>query len=247
MVWYDDFFDATYREIEQDRFAPEQTQREVDFVEGAFGLAAGARVLDMCCGHGRHSLELARRGYRVTGVDRNEAFIQAAETDARAAGVEADWQVADMRAFVPQQPYDAVLNLFFAWGYLESEAADRQALGIMARSLGPGGQLIIEYQNRELVLQHIQNTWRRLTSGDVLLREFEFEPSTSRLSGAQIVIRQNGERVERRFDLRLYTCSELLQLLMAEGVTPTAAYGGYGGEAFGLHSPMLIVVGRKDE
>jgi SAM-dependent methyltransferase len=246
MVWYDDFFDATYREIEQARFAPEQTRRETDFVENALGLRAGARVLDMCCGHGRHSLELARRGYRVTGVDRNQAFVEAGAADAREAGVDVDWQIADMRAFVSQRAYDAVLNLFFAWGYLESEAADRQALGVMANALGPGGQLIIEYQNRELVLQHIQRTWRSLSGGDVLLREFQFEPSTSRLSGAQIVIRESGERVERRFDLRLYTCTELLQLLMAAGLTPTAVYGSYEGEAFGLQSPMLLVIARKD-
>jgi SAM-dependent methyltransferase len=213
---------------------------------GDSGARRTASVLDMCCGHGRHSLELARRGYRVTGVDRNQAFIEAAATDARNAGVDVDWQVADMREFVPQHPYDAVLNLFFAWGYLESEAADRQALGIMANALGPGGQLVIEYQNRELVLQHIQRTWRWLASGDVLLREFQFEPSTSRLSGAQIVIRASGERVERRFDLRLYTCTELLQLLMAEGLTPTALYGSYGGEAFGLQSPMLLVIAHKN-
>jgi SAM-dependent methyltransferase len=246
MVWYDDFFDATYRELEQARFAPEQTRREIDFVEHTLGLKTGAGVLDMCCGHGRHSLELARRGYRVTGVDRNQAFVEAAAAEARQAGFDVDWQVADMRAFVPPHAYDAVLNLFFAWGYLESEADDRQALGIMARALRPGGELIIEYQNRELVLQHIQNSWRWLAGGDVLLREFQFEPSTGRLSGAQIVIRANGERVERRFDLRLYTCSELLQMLMAEGLTPTALYGSYGGEAFGLQSPMLIVIARKN-
>ncbi len=244
-AWYDTFFDSIYREIDESRFAPENTAREVDFVEHVAHLAPGASVLDMCCGQGRHSLELARRGYRVTGIDRSASLIALARAGADAAGLEIDFRIGDMRDFVADGAFDAVLSLFFAWGYLESEAADQAALEVMASALKPGGQLVMEYQNRELVLRYLHNTWSRLPGGDVLLRGYHFEPATSRLSGEQSLIRRNGEWIERHFDLRLYTLTELSTRVLSAGLTPNSVSGGYAGEPFSLSSPLLILVASK--
>jgi len=244
-AWYDTFFDAVYREIDQARFSPEYTRREVDFVEHVTQLTPGASVLDMCCGQGRHSLELARRGYTVTGIDRSRSLIDIAQSEAASAGLDVDFRIGDMRDPVADGAFDLVLNLFFAWGYLESEEADQAALEVMARALKPGGQLVMEYQNRELVLQHLQTTWTRLSSGDILLRGYHFDPVSSRLTGEQTIIRNDGERIERHFDLRLYTLTELATRLVSAGLTPHSAYGGYAGEPFNLSSPMLIVVATR--
>src|SRR5437764_454779 len=72
---------------------PAVTCADADFIEKALNVAPGARLLDVPCGNGRHSIELTRRGYRMTGIDLSQEFLDAA----RASGVDAEWRFGDMR------------------------------------------------------------------------------------------------------------------------------------------------------
>ena len=78
------------------------------------------RVLDLCCGPGRHTVELARRGHEVVGVDRTAAFLDTAREAARAAGVAPELIRSDARDFVCRPPADVVLNLWTSFGYFRT-------------------------------------------------------------------------------------------------------------------------------
>jgi SAM-dependent methyltransferase len=124
--WYVDFFDEDYLRVFLPSLPDERTAAEVNGVVAQLGLAPGARVLDLCCGHGRHAVALAQLGYRVTGLDLNLGFLRhAAGLTGRPgdAGRHLGLVAADMRRLpFAGGAFDAVVNLFNAFGYLEDDA-----------------------------------------------------------------------------------------------------------------------------
>jgi 2-polyprenyl-3-methyl-5-hydroxy-6-metoxy-1,4-benzoquinol methylase len=122
--WYQsvferDYYDYFYIGGPRGFLSPEQeaqrTDAQVDFIEKALGLPDGARVLYLCCGHGRHAVRLAQRGYRVTGLDLSAYHIRLAKAAAREARVDVEWVRADLRD-VPRGPFHAVINMFTTFG-----------------------------------------------------------------------------------------------------------------------------------
>jgi 2-polyprenyl-3-methyl-5-hydroxy-6-metoxy-1,4-benzoquinol methylase len=109
--WYREFFDDLYLRVYQPLEAPKQVRREVDFIVKALDLPAGAKVLDLCCGQGRHSLELARRGFQVVGVDLSEALLYAARKRAESEGLSVTFLHCDMREIDFAGEFDAVINI----------------------------------------------------------------------------------------------------------------------------------------
>src|SRR5258705_1899833 len=94
--WYESFFQGIVLEMWRKAMPPEQTRLEADFLARALRLQPGDRVLDVPCGAGRHALELAARGFAVTGVDLSKGQIDMARAAAAASGVSVDWRQADM-------------------------------------------------------------------------------------------------------------------------------------------------------
>src|ERR671915_275095 len=110
--WYEDFFGRDWLELVALRISDERTQAQVDFLVEALGVQPGARILDLACGHGRHSLELARRGYRVTGRDLSAPSLDVARDRAGAEGLDVELGQCDMRDIPFEDTFDAVVNLF---------------------------------------------------------------------------------------------------------------------------------------
>src|SRR2546429_3597127 len=110
--WYKTFFGEDYLHIYEPVLTPERTQREVDGIVNLLALPQGSSILDLCCGHGRHAIPLARHGYKVTGQDLSEVFLREAEKEALAKGVHVDWLHGDMRNIPFENEFDAVINIF---------------------------------------------------------------------------------------------------------------------------------------
>jgi len=125
--WYTEeggFFSSDYFEEYVDDLTPERTKTEVDFLEKELKLKKGMNILDLACGHGRHAIELAKRGYLMTGQDINASFLKNAKQSAKKAGVEVNWIKSDIRQIPFEDEFDVVLNLFTSFGYLENDEED---------------------------------------------------------------------------------------------------------------------------
>lgn len=120
--WWQTLFDEKYLSTYIDRLTPEQTTKEVDFIVSTLDLEKGAKILDLACGHGRHSLELAKRGYRVTGVDYSEHFINIAKENAKKENVNVTYTQGDMREISYKDEFDAVVNIFTSFGYFKDDS-----------------------------------------------------------------------------------------------------------------------------
>ena len=143
-TWYDDFFTELPNTFWRAAIPPQATEAEIDFLVRTVGLRPGDSVLDVCCGSGRHALELARRGDRVTGIDVSAEAIAYAR---RAAGDErlaVDLWVGDVRALPTDVRADVAICMGNAFGYLE-HAGTQAFLADLAAIVRPGGALVVDY------------------------------------------------------------------------------------------------------
>ena len=246
--WYTEFFNEDYPKIYSERLSQEATERETAFAVRALGLQEGARVLDLACGHGRHAIALAQRGMVVTGQDLNEDYLRRAREDAVREGVEIETVHGDMRDIPFTDEFDAVINMFTAFGYFDSEDEDMRVLQAVANALKTGGKLLLDTINREWVLSnYAQNDWHTDDDGNTFLEHREFDLVTGRNRVTFSIVTADGNRRESPgHDVRLYTLTELARLLDAAGLRLSAVYGDYDAAPYAINTPRLIVVATKD-
>jgi SAM-dependent methyltransferase len=244
--WYREFFDDLYLRVYQPLEAPEQVRSEVDFIVKALDLPAGAKVLDLCCGQGRHSLELARRGFQVVGVDLSEALLYAARKRAESEGLSVTFLHCDMREIDFADEFDAVINMFTSFGYLESEAEDEKVLGKVAQALKSGGKFLLDVVNRDRLVRDFQaREWHAADEGWLVLEERTFDHLSGRMETRWVCVARDGVRYERLSSVRLYTASELRTMLERAGLKVTNLFGDYDGSPYSWDSQRLIVVACK--
>jgi cyclopropane fatty-acyl-phospholipid synthase-like methyltransferase len=148
---YEEFFDE-HAPFYMENVFTKNTAAEVEFIVEALGLVPGDRVLDMGCGTGRHSVALARRGLRMTGVDLSSGMLAEARKAARDAGVEVEWIHGDATRFQTDRTFDAAISLCEgAFGLLGQHADayenDRAILRNMSRPLKLGGKVMMTVLN----------------------------------------------------------------------------------------------------
>ncbi len=246
--WYSSFFGDEWLRFFAQRIPSEQTIREVDFIAETLALEPPASVLDLACGHGRHSLELARRGYDVTGLDLSEAALTIAGETARDEGLDVTFIHADMRDLASEGEFDAVVNWFTAFGYFEDDSGDQRVLERVARALKPSGRFLIDTISPLWLFRHFEaNSWRELEDGSLLLQHRAYNPLTGRNDGEWKLVRADGTQHQLRHSLRLYTLVELAHMLVRAGLEVEGTWGDVAGSPYGLDTPRMIVLARKTE
>lgn len=223
------------------------TKEQVDFIIKALKLKRGSKIFDLACGHGRHSIELAKRGYKVIGQDLNNYFLQQARKDAKKAGVKVDFIQGDMREIAFENEFDAVLNLFTAFGYLESDEEDQKVLSQVHKALKRGGYFFLDVNNRERILKEFQpKGWQMNEDGSVVLMDHEFDFENGRMIDTRTWIEPGKKkREEVIISLRMYTLAELKRMLQTATLKLTTAYGDYQGNDYNADSKRMIVVAKK--
>jgi SAM-dependent methyltransferase len=246
MAWYESFFDESYFAEYAGFITPERTARDLAAIAAYLELEPGARILDLCCGHGRHAIELALRGYRVCGQDLSEVFLERARREAEERGAKVEWARGDMRRIVPPPPFDAVISMFTAFGYLENDQEERSVLREVYRVLRPGGRFLIDVVNRDfLMAQFGQRDWRERADGVRVLYERELDALTGVNHERQIWIDPDGQAIQHEIHVRLFCASELRLMLESAGLEVEAAYGGYEGEPLTRTSHRIVIVARR--
>jgi SAM-dependent methyltransferase len=244
--YYDLFYPGGPRTGQTPEEEAERAERQVDFIVGALELPEGARVLDLCCGWGRHVVPLAKRGYRVTGLDLSAYHLRLAKQAARRAGVSIDFVHADMRDVPGRARYDAITNCFTSFGYLETEDGDQRVLNGVARALKPGGRFLIDTMNRDWLMRIFRESeWRERPDGAFMLERRSYDIETGRINVDWLYVPKQGRRVVQGHSLRLYTFTELAAMLDRAKLVVRRTWGGFDGRAFGMEAPRMVVLAEK--
>jgi len=246
MAWFDEFFDEHYLDYWAQMLDEERTAREVGFIVDALALPPAAKILDLCCGHARHATALAGLGYAVTGLDLNEFLLAEARNAAAGHGVDIRFVQADMREIPFEHKFDAVVNLFTAFGYFEDDSENQRVLRSVARSLKPGGKFLLDHTHVLRAAADFQpHVWKEYPDGTMLIEERRFDARRVRVRTRAIFVKPDGTRAERCNDIRCYTCAELSGMLDEAGLKVQAVFGDFEGGELSLTSRRLILVAQK--
>lgn len=242
--WWETFFGPDYLKQYEDREAA--TKAEVDGLEKILYLRKGERILDLACGAGRHAIELARRGYRVTGYDLSEALLKQARANARRARVRVTWVLGDMRRLAYKGEFGAVINMFTSFGYFDTSEDDRKVLRAVARALAPRGKLLMELLNREAMAYELpMQGWRVQPDGSLVLQEDTFDPLRGRYETRQIVVDREGTR-EHVASVRAYTLAELKEMFEDAGLYVHRVLGGLDLSPYRARSRRIVLFAMRD-
>jgi SAM-dependent methyltransferase len=223
-----------------------QSNANVEFenVATLLKLQKNERILDLCCGTGRHSLEAARQGFNVIGVDRTASFIEKAKRTASERNIEVDFTVGDMKVYCQPNSFDIVINLFGSFGYFEDAEDDRQVVMNMYASLRSGGRFLIETMGKEIAARDFhERDWFEHGNKFVLAERKPIQ-NWSRIKTRWIVI-EGDNRFEYTVSVRCYSAAELTSLLADSGFINCKVYGNLEGRAYDHEAERLVVVGTK--
>ena len=240
--WFEHFFHGIALDLWRNCVTAEQTRAEADFLEAVLGKKT--RLLDVPCGNGRHALELARRGCRMTGVDLSREFIAEARAAAKAEHLPVDFVETDMRRLRWRNHFDGALCMGNSFGYLEFPGMV-QFVRKLGQALRRQGSFVIETGcAAESLLPNLnERDWYQM--GDILFTiQNRYDAQSSCLETEATFVR-NGKSETRRFWHWVYTVGEIRRLLSQAGLGVDHLYSSLDRRPFQQGNPRLLIVGHK--
>lgn len=211
----------------------------------ALGLPAGARILDVPCGQGRHAHLFAEAGLRVDGLDYSRDLLEVARR--RGTGARLRYTRGDMRKLPSRwtNRFDAVVNLFTSFGFFADPQDDARVIAEFARVLVPGGALVWHGGNRDGVMaRFLARDWWRTADGTLFAQARRFDPLSGLLTVESHWYGPSGSG-EREHCIRLYTPTRLAELCAAAGLIVEEAYDGWSPHPLRRRSSEMLLVARK--
>ena len=243
--WYED--ETFWRKMYPFMFPKQKFDgagQEIDSVLELADLKSGD-VLDLACGPGRHATALARRGFRVTGVDLSPFLLRQAKGLAQAEGVSIEWVREDMRSFARPEAFDLAISLFTSFGYFGDRRDDVRVLRNVYQSLRENGAIVMEMMGKERLASVFQPTGSvKLPDGRILVERREVLDDWSRIRNEWIVI-EGDTATTFQFEISIYSGQELKDRLYEAGFNEVTLFGGFDGSEYGLDARRLVAVARK--
>lgn len=240
-VWWEAFYDEDYRV----HFLEEVPAAALDFLVEVLELEPPSRLFDQCCGSGRMSLALARRGFSAVGVDQASGYIEQATRQGQPL---AEFYVGDARHFVSPQLCDGGFNFHSSFGYFPRDSDNFAMLECAARSLRSGARFVLDFTNTLGILENFQERLiSPLEDGGHLQRLSQLDWERGMLEQRWDFFQASGEGLRSHSSrIRLYMASQLGELLRAAGFSPLRLMGNYDGSPYQPTSPRLIWLSQRN-
>jgi 2-polyprenyl-3-methyl-5-hydroxy-6-metoxy-1,4-benzoquinol methylase len=245
--WYETLF-ANYAQTYDKEPFTQGTAGEVDFVERELGADRSRRILDIGCGTGRHAIELAKRGYRVTGFDLSEGQLRLARAKAAAAGAAVEFQRRDATEPHFDREFDAAIMFCEgAFSLMETDEKNYAILAHAAAALRPGGKLLLTTLNALFPLFHSVKDFLDAGGSGAATAKLTFDLMTFR-EGAELTFTDDaGQSQTVATNERYYTPAEMRWLLQTAGFAKVDIFGARLGQFSREHAlthddfEMLVV------
>ena len=229
----------------------EDTRKQVDFLIEKLELKGNEKVLDLACGFGRHSLELARRGFDVTGVDITPAYINYANEQAQKENLNAHFICSDIREVSFEDEFDVVLNMADgAVGYLENDTENLKIFFVVARSLKSGGKHFMDIMNGDYATTHFPCKLWDAGEKCLTLSNFEWDETTKTLIYGQLDFPYEETLtmpvMEEGNTIRLYSLEEVKSIFDSMGMRVCESYADFTGKPASSNEIQLMICSRKN-
>ena len=228
--WWRKLFNALYVKTDGDVVENvENTRRDVDFILAAAPITAHSQILDLCCGQGRHCLELARRGFKnVTGVDRSRYLIRLAKKRAQNEGLQIVFKEGDARnPRLNENTFDCVAIMGNSFGYFSNKLDDEKVLTTVGKILRPSGQLVLDITDGAYMADHFERrSWEWIDEHHLVCRERSLSADRERLISREVIVHdESGVLADQFYAERLYTKEGLQRLLEKSGFRNVRQHG----------------------
>lgn len=242
--WYKDFFHGVTLDFWRAVITPEQTRAEVEFVIEALGVKKGAHLVDVPCGNGRHAMELAKRGYRVTGIDISGDYIQEANSKASDLSALLTFVEDDMRNIRSANAFDGGYCLGDCFGYLDHHSSE-EFLKAVSKALKPDSKLVIDTSMvAECLIPNLHKKVEYNFDQIQVQIENSYHAESSCLE-TTYYFTQNGLREVRHSLHWVFTAGEINRMLGRTGFRLLHLFGSLESEPFKIGADRLLVVAQK--
>lgn len=241
--WFKDWFNTEeYLNVYQHRNESD-AEEHIKLILKYISLPAGAKVLDMACGAGRHAIILSRNKFNVTGVDLSEKLLSKAKSYAQSEKLDIKFINADIRNFFTDEKFDLVLNLFTSFGYFENDEENFSVLKKAYDLLVSGGYFVLDFFNSEFLTKNlVEFTSEKID--DVYITQKR--KILNKRVVKKIIIATSSDNREFEESVRMFTYQELQTMLTKIGFDIYKTFGDFLGNDFdNSTSPRLIFICKK--
>jgi len=243
MNWYEKWFGKEYVLVYQHRNESEAKQ-QVDFLLNHINISKDAKILDLCCGNGRHAIELKKLGYDVLGVDLSSELLDVARLKASESNLDLKLYKCDMREIPYENEFDLIVQFFTSFGYFETDDENLRVLSAISKALKKDGQFMIDYMNPDYVTSNLVEKDEKKISDEIsIIQERWIE--NSRIN-KKITIIKNGETLFYNESVRMYSLQEIKDMLNNVGLILNETYGNFDGSEYNEDSMRMILIGSKN-
>lgn len=243
-AWFEQSFREDYLLVYQHR-DENSADQEIANLLNHLPIKPSGRVLDLCCGSGRHSRAFARRGYEVVGVDLSPVLLELAKEQNTYDN--ATFYQHDMRKIPFENEFDIVVNLFTSFGYFNSDKENELVISNMAKALIPGGEVLIDYLNPAYVEANLVPKSEREMDG-LYIQEKRWIEDGYVKKRISVTDAENNQPREYLEQVRLYELNEMRNMLVNAGFGHIQVFGDYLFQPYkGQESPRMIFFAVKEE
>lgn len=238
--WFTDWFDTPYYHTLYKHRDYSEASEFIDNITQFLHLKPNTSCWDLCCGKGRHSIYLNKKGYKVVGTDLSEQSIIEANKSANAT---LDFYTQDMRTLFRTNYFDVVFNLFTSFGYFDKRQDDVRVFSSVYKSLNPNGLFVFDFLNAQSVRNNFVSTTEQKID-DMTFHITKIIESNTVIKNIDFTDNNKAYHFEER--VKLFDKSYFDGLAEECGFTILHTFGNYRLEPFDLQaSPRLILVLQK--
>lgn len=254
--WWKTIFDKKYLDTYLADLTSKRTSQEVDFIVNKIPLSQKDKILDLACGHGRHSIELAKRGFDVVGLDYSTPFIEKAKKDSAKAKANVKFIQGDMRSLPFNQEFGVVLMLFTAFGYF-NDKQNKQVLNQINKVLKQNGRFLLDVISGEAVKSRFSKEGQKEKSsqilkmkkmvemGGVMVDETEWYDPEQQLIHNHREWQNKDQKSKYDYFLRVYTVGQYKQMLEHAGFEFKSIWGDFLGNPPSDDNHRTIILAQK--
>jgi ubiquinone/menaquinone biosynthesis C-methylase UbiE len=243
--WYDidEFWDVMSHKLFAEK-NPAETKKEIEQIISLTGITPNFKILDLCCGQGRHSLELAKRGFEVTGVDRTVQYLEKAKSETSKQNFSIEFIKDDMRNFKRANYFNAIIIMYTSFGYFEDQNENIKVLHNSFISLKKKGLLLIDVVGKEILQRKFTERESFELDGITYIEERKVINNWSRIENRWIMLKDNLQK-EFKLSHWVYSENELKKMLSNAGFSSVKIFGDLTGKKLDENAERLIAIAVK--